>query len=159
MANDIQYQLVTFHLGEELYGVNIMDVKEIVRLQNVRVIPNAPYYVEGIINLRGEIIPIIDLHKRFKIQSTNKSEDIEMEGGFIISFSWPMPTPSPAPKVWKRCSRPPRPAKSSWTTTSTPTPPASASSSPPPTFPLPQSLSTGLSKHGRKRCPLPSERR
>ena len=84
MANDVSYQLVTFHLGEELYGVNIMDVKEIVRLQNVRVIPNAPYYVEGIINLRGEIIPIIDLHKRFKIQASNRSEDIEMEGGFII---------------------------------------------------------------------------
>ena len=84
MANDITYQMVTFHLGEELYGVNIMDVKEIVRLQNVRVIPNAPYYVEGIINLRGEIIPIIDLHKRFKIQASTKSEDIEMEGGFII---------------------------------------------------------------------------
>ena len=84
MANDMTYQMVTFHLGEELYGVNIMDVKEIVRLQNVRVIPNAPYYVEGIINLRGEIIPIIDLHKRFKIQSVNRSEDIEMEGGFII---------------------------------------------------------------------------
>ena len=74
MASDTQFQLVTFHLGEELYGVNIMDVKEIVRLQNVRIIPNAPYYVEGIINLRGEIIPIIDLHKRFKIQSVNKSD-------------------------------------------------------------------------------------
>ena len=84
MANDMTYQMVTFHLGEELYGVNIMDVKEIVRLQNVRVIPNAPYYVEGIINLRGEIIPIIDLHKRFKIQSVSHSEDFEMEGGFII---------------------------------------------------------------------------
>ena len=84
MANDITYQMVTFHLGEELYGVNIMDVKEIVRLQNVRVIPNAPYYVEGIINLRGEIIPIIDLHKRFKIQAAARSEDIEMDGGFII---------------------------------------------------------------------------
>lgn len=84
MAGESQFQMVTFHLGEELYGVNIMDVKEIVRLQNVRVIPNAPYYVEGIINLRGEIIPIIDLHKRFKIQSVNKSTDIEIEGGFII---------------------------------------------------------------------------
>ena len=85
MADDTQYQMVTFHLGEELYGVNIMDVKEIVRLQNVRVIPNAPYYVEGIINLRGEIIPIIDIHKRFKIQAVSKStEDIEMDGGFII---------------------------------------------------------------------------
>ena len=85
MAGDVQYQMVTFHLGEELYGVNIMDVKEIVRLQNVRVIPNAPYYVEGIINLLGEIIPIIDLHKRFKFQAVSKStEDIEMDGGFII---------------------------------------------------------------------------
>ena len=84
MATEVQFQLVTFRLGEELYGVNIMDVKEIVRLQNVRVIPNAPYYVEGIIKLRSEIIPIIDLHKRFNIQSTTKPEDIEMEGGFII---------------------------------------------------------------------------
>lgn len=83
MTADAQFQLVTFHLGEELYGVNIMDVKEIVRVQNVRVIPNAPYYVEGIINLRSEIIPIIDLHKRFNIQAS-RSEDIAMEGGFII---------------------------------------------------------------------------
>ncbi|MBQ7752569.1 MAG: chemotaxis protein CheW [Treponema sp.] len=80
-----QFQLVTFHLGEELYGVNIMDVKEIVKLQNVRYIPNAPYYVEGIINLRGEIIPIIDLHKRFKIQSSvSETEEDSIDGGFII---------------------------------------------------------------------------
>lgn len=83
-AEDTQFQLVTFHLGEELYGVNIMDVKEILRFQSVRVIPNAPYYVEGIINLRGEIIPIIDLHKRFKIQSVLNQNEIEMNGGFII---------------------------------------------------------------------------
>lgn len=81
---DTQFQLVTFHLGEELYGVNILDVKEIVRLQAVRNIPNAPYYVEGIINLRGEIIPIIDLHKRFKIQKVLEQEAIDLEGGFII---------------------------------------------------------------------------
>jgi len=84
VALDSQFQLVTFHLGEELYGVNIMDVKEIVKLQNVRVIPNAPYYVEGIINLRGDIIPIMDLHKRFRIQSSVTTEDVEMDGGFII---------------------------------------------------------------------------
>ena len=85
MASDeSQIQLVTFRLGDELYGVDIMDVKEIVRLQNVRVIPNAPYYVEGIINLRGEIIPIIALHKRFNIKSVPKTEDDEIEGGFII---------------------------------------------------------------------------
>ena len=82
-----QYQLVTFQLGEELYGVDIMDVKEIVKVQSVRPIPNAPYYVEGIINLRGEIIPIINLHKRFHIQkmvSASGDEFEEDEGGFII---------------------------------------------------------------------------
>lgn len=85
MANDdTQFQLVTFHLGEELYGVNIMDVTEIVRVQNVRFIPNAPHYVEGIINLRGEIIPIIDLHKRFRLQAVEKAETDSYDGGFII---------------------------------------------------------------------------
>ncbi len=82
-----QLQLVTFQLGEELYGVDIMDVKEIVRVQDVRPIPNAPYYVEGIINLRGEIIPIMNLHKRFHIkQAVLTSEDSlgDDEGGFII---------------------------------------------------------------------------
>jgi len=63
-------QLVTFQLGEELYGVNIMDVKEIVRVQAIRGIPNAPMYVEGIFNLRSEIIPIISLHKRFHLKKT-----------------------------------------------------------------------------------------
>ena len=84
VADESQFQLVTFHLGDELYGVNIMDVKEIVKIQPVRFIPNAPYYVEGIINLRGEIIPIIALHKRFNIKSVPKTEDDEIEGGFII---------------------------------------------------------------------------
>lgn len=84
---DTQFQLVTFQLGEELYGVDIMDVKEIVKVQAVRPIPNAPYYVEGIINLRSEVIPIINLHKRFYINKMAKASDDGMEddeGGFII---------------------------------------------------------------------------
>lgn len=84
-AEDSQFQLVTFQLGAELYGVDIMDVKEIVKIQSVRPIPNAPYYVEGIINLRSEIIPIIDLHKRFRLKALETTEDFdEDEGGFII---------------------------------------------------------------------------
>jgi purine-binding chemotaxis protein CheW len=79
-----QSQLVTFQLGEELYGVNIMDVKEIVRVQDIRAIPNAPAYVEGIFNLRGEIIPIINLHKRFHIKRAFSSEEDELLSGFII---------------------------------------------------------------------------
>lgn len=81
---DSQFQLVTFQLGEELYGVDIMDVKEIVRVQDVRTIPNAPYYVEGIFNLRSEIIPIINLHKRFHLKKAVLEEGDEYLGGFII---------------------------------------------------------------------------
>lgn len=79
-------QLVTFQLGDELYGVDIMDVKEIVKTQVVRPIPNAPFYVEGIINLRGEVVPIINLHKRFYIKkmAVSGDSDIEDDGGFII---------------------------------------------------------------------------
>lgn len=84
---DESFQLVTFQLGSELYGVDIMDVKEIVKIQAVRLIPNAPFYVEGIINLRGEVIPIINLHKRFYIKKMEVQSDDGMsedEGGFII---------------------------------------------------------------------------
>ena len=77
-------QLVTFQLGEELYGINIMDVKEIVRVQTIRAIPNAPTYVEGIFNLRSEIIPIINLHKRFHLKKAVATEDDELLSGFII---------------------------------------------------------------------------
>lgn len=84
-ANDTQLQLVTFRLGNELYGVDIMSVKEIVKIQPIRPIPNAPNYMVGILNLRGEIIPIIDLHRRFHIDFANGEEELdELESGFII---------------------------------------------------------------------------
>lgn len=84
-VGETQFQLVTFQLGQELYGVDIMDVKEIVKIQNIRPIPNAPYYVEGIFNLRSEIIPVISLHKRFRIEQVQRTEDDdENQGGFII---------------------------------------------------------------------------
>ncbi|MDR2537620.1 MAG: chemotaxis protein CheW [Treponema sp.] len=79
-----QQQLVTFQLGEELYGINIMDVKEIVRVQTIRTIPNAPSYVEGIFNLRSEIIPIVNLHKRFHLRKLAASEEDELLSGFVI---------------------------------------------------------------------------
>ena len=82
---DATIQLVTFQLGEEIYGVDIMDVKEIVKTQAIRPIPNAPYYVEGIFKLRSEIIPVINLHKRFHLSKlVVEDENEEDEGGFII---------------------------------------------------------------------------
>ena len=81
---DTTLQMVTFQLGAENYGINIMDVKEIYSIQEVRDIPNAPPYVEGIFNLRGDIIPVINLHKRFHIKKAELSEDESLLSGFII---------------------------------------------------------------------------
>ena len=81
---ETKLQLVTFQLGAEKYGIDIMDVKEIFSYQDVRPIPNAPSYVEGIFNLRGTIIPIINLHRRFNIRKVEMSEEEELLSGFVI---------------------------------------------------------------------------
>ncbi len=77
-------QLVTFQLSDELYGIDIMDVKEIVPSKEIRSIPNAPSYVEGLFNLRGEIIPIINLHKRFHLRKATLDDEENLLSGFII---------------------------------------------------------------------------
>jgi len=84
---DTRFQLVTFQLASEVYGIDIMDVREIVRLQEVRSIPNAPAYVEGITNLRGEIVPIINLRKRFNLdQGGNETDDALLRGFLIVEL-------------------------------------------------------------------------
>lgn len=60
-------QLVTFTLGQEEYGVDIMRVQEIIRYQEVTRVPQMPDFIEGVINLRGNVIPVIDLRKRFTL--------------------------------------------------------------------------------------------
>jgi len=58
-------QMVTFNLGQEEFGVNILQVQEINRMVEITQVPQTEAYVEGIINLRGKVIPIIDLRKKF----------------------------------------------------------------------------------------------
>jgi purine-binding chemotaxis protein CheW len=58
-------QLVTFRVAEEEYGVDILSVQEIIRHTGITKVPSAPPSVEGILNLRGKVIPIIDMRKRF----------------------------------------------------------------------------------------------
>jgi purine-binding chemotaxis protein CheW len=85
-------QLVTFKLGTEEFGVDILKVQEINKMMNITKIPNAPAFIEGVINLRGKIIPIVDLRKRlgFREKPYDKSTRIivvELEGlvlGFIV---------------------------------------------------------------------------
>ncbi|NCN04262.1 MAG: chemotaxis protein CheW [Spirochaetales bacterium] len=79
-----QLQMVTFQLGDESYGIDIMDVEGIVKVEEVREIPNSPVYVEGIFNLRGDIIPVISLHKRFHIRKMEIGDEDELLSGFII---------------------------------------------------------------------------
>lgn len=58
-------QLVVFGLANEYYGVDIGSVNTIIRMQEITTVPKAPAFVEGVINLRGSIVPVIDLRKRF----------------------------------------------------------------------------------------------
>jgi len=57
-------QVVGFRIGNETYGVRIASVREIVRVPEITTVPNAPDLIEGVINLRGKIIPVMDLRKR-----------------------------------------------------------------------------------------------
>lgn len=61
-------QLVSFNIGSEEFGVDILKVQEINRMVEITKVPQAPHYVEGVINLRGKVIPIIDLRKRFSLE-------------------------------------------------------------------------------------------
>ena len=62
-------QLVSFTLGDEEYAVDILKVREIIRVPNITRVPHAPSFVEGVINLRGKVIPVIDLRKRFGLET------------------------------------------------------------------------------------------
>jgi purine-binding chemotaxis protein CheW len=66
-VNTDELQLVSFNIGSEEFGVEILKVQEINRMVEITKVPQAPHYVEGVINLRGKVIPIIDLRKRFNL--------------------------------------------------------------------------------------------
>jgi len=87
------YQVVGFRIGNETYGVRIGSVREIVRVPEITSVPNAPDAIEGVINLRGKIIPVMDLRKRFGIEAVqpdkkNRILVVELENkllGLIVS--------------------------------------------------------------------------
>lgn len=89
-------QYLTFLLGEESYGFDILSVKEIRGWDNATLVPNSPDYMKGVVNLRGTIVPIIDLRIRFDVGEINylpttvviivsgKTESGERTMGFIV---------------------------------------------------------------------------
>ena len=68
-------QLVGFEIGQEQFGVNILSVQEIIRSAPVTNVPNSPMFVEGVINLRGDIVPVIDLRKRLNLLKDGEELD------------------------------------------------------------------------------------
>lgn len=87
-----QLQLVTFEVAGEEFAVDILAVQEINRMLDLTRVPQSPPEIEGVINLRGRIIPVIDLRKRFALPAADRSEHnrivvVEVNGrvlGFIV---------------------------------------------------------------------------
>ena len=74
-AQDKDIQVVAFKLGQEEYAVDIVNVMEINRLTNITRVPRTTGYIEGVINLRGNIIPLINLHTKFGIAASGAEDD------------------------------------------------------------------------------------
>lgn len=75
VGSDVTLQLVIFSLLGEEFGVSIHDVREIISNTQITPVPQAPNFVEGVINLRGQIIPVVDLRKRFSLEENKNKEE------------------------------------------------------------------------------------
>ena len=105
-------QLVGFHVGGEEFGIDILRVQEIIRAQELTRVPNSPAFMEGVMNLRGKIIPVIALRKRFGLEQVppdkqNRIVVVEIQGtvlGFIVDavsevLRIPADTVEPPPRL------------------------------------------------------------
>jgi len=71
---DVQ-QYLTFRLGEETFGVNVLKVKEVLSIINITQVPQTPDYMLGVINLRGSVVPVVDLRQRFRLAKAEQTRD------------------------------------------------------------------------------------
>lgn len=107
-------QLVSFHIGGEEFGLDILRVQEIIRVQQLTRVPNSPDFVDGVINLRGKVIPVIALRKRFGLENLAHDKQtrivvVEVRGtvlGFIVDSASevlriPANTVEPPPRLGK----------------------------------------------------------
>jgi purine-binding chemotaxis protein CheW len=80
-------QLVSFQIGPEEYAIDILGVQEIIRMVEITPVPNAPHYVEGVVNLRGKVIPIINFRTRIGLVVAEPTKDtriVVVEVGHLI---------------------------------------------------------------------------
>ena len=73
-TNDSVMQCVTFRLDDEVYGINVMQVQEVLRVTEIAPVPGAPHYVLGIINLRGNVVTVIDTRERLGLGAHEMDE-------------------------------------------------------------------------------------
>lgn len=87
-SKDSVIQLVNFLIDDEEYGVEVLKVREIIRMTDVTRVPNAPIFVDGVFNLRGKVIPIISLRKRLSlpvIDNDNRTRIIVLDIGNMLT--------------------------------------------------------------------------
>ena len=85
---DLDGKFLTFVLGDEIYGIAILKAREIIGLMDITTVPQTPDYMKGVINLRGKVIPVIDLRKKFSMQEGVHTQEtcvivVEVNGSSI----------------------------------------------------------------------------
>ena len=73
--SDIEGKFLTFVLGEEIYGIEILKAREIIGLMDITTVPQTPDYMKGVINLRGKVIPVIDLRMKFSMKKGERTQE------------------------------------------------------------------------------------
>ena len=68
-------KFLTFILGSEVYGIEILKVREIIKLMDITTVPQTPDYMKGVINLRGKVIPIVDLRSKFSMPEVEHTQE------------------------------------------------------------------------------------
>jgi purine-binding chemotaxis protein CheW len=84
LTTDRAGQYLTFHLGKEVYGIEILKVQEIIGLLPVTKVPHTPDYVRGVINLRGKVIPVVELRAKFVMDA---AEDTAMTCIIVVQIT------------------------------------------------------------------------
>ena len=95
MSEDYAGKYLTFNLADEEYGIAILKVKEIIGMMPVTTVPQTPEFVKGVINLRGKVIPVVDLRLRFGMTEIDYTERtciivVEIEGRVVTERADPL---------------------------------------------------------------------
>ncbi|MFZ5758368.1 MAG: chemotaxis protein CheW [Thermodesulfobacteriota bacterium] len=90
-VKDLAGKYLTFDLGREEYGIGILKVREIIGMMEITAVPHTPRYIKGVINLRGSVIPVLDLRLKFNMESREYNErtciivvEVQGESGVIM---------------------------------------------------------------------------